>query len=75
MKSLFLVAAELEAFLIERGWRYCFIGGIAVQRWGQPRLTNDIDLTILTVLAMKLSSWIPCWNAFVHGFPTAVTLP
>jgi len=48
MKSLFQAAAELEAFLIERGWRYCFIGGVALQRWGQPRLTNDIDLTILT---------------------------
>jgi hypothetical protein len=47
MKSLFLTAAELETFLIEQGWRYCFIGGIALQRWGQPRLTNDIDLTIL----------------------------
>ena len=48
MKSLFRAAAELEAFLLEHGWRYCFIGGIALQRWGQPRLTNDIDLTILT---------------------------
>ena len=48
MKSLFQAAADLEAFLVERGWRYCFIGGIALQRWGQPRLTNDIDLTILT---------------------------
>jgi hypothetical protein len=47
MKSLFLVAVDLEAFLIEQSWRYCFIGGIALQRWGQPRLTNDIDLTIL----------------------------
>jgi hypothetical protein len=47
MKSLFLAAADLEAFLIEQGWRYCFIGGIALQRWGQPRLTNDIDLTVL----------------------------
>jgi hypothetical protein len=47
MKSLFLVAADLETFLIEQGWRYCFIGGLALQRWGQPRLTNDIDLTIL----------------------------
>jgi hypothetical protein len=47
MKSLFLAAAELETFLIERGWRYCFIGGIALQRWGQPRLTNDVDVTIL----------------------------
>ncbi|MBP7049709.1 MAG: nucleotidyl transferase AbiEii/AbiGii toxin family protein [Phycisphaerae bacterium] len=47
MKSLFHTAAELETFLVERGWRYCFIGGIALQRWGQPRLTNDVDLTIL----------------------------
>jgi len=48
MKSLFLAAADLEGFLIEQGWRYCFIGGIALQRWGQPRLTNDVDVTILT---------------------------
>jgi len=48
MKSLFRVAAELDALLAEWGWRYCFIGGLALQRWGQPRLTNDIDLTILT---------------------------
>ena len=48
MKSLFLVAAELEAFLAERGWQHCFIGGIALQRWGQPRLTNGIDLMVLT---------------------------
>jgi len=48
MKALFRTAAELNCLLSERGWRYCFIGGIALQRWGQPRLTNDIDLTILT---------------------------
>jgi hypothetical protein len=47
VKSLFHAAAELETYLIERGWQYCFIGGIALQRWGQPRLTNDVDLTIL----------------------------
>ncbi len=48
MKPLFHAAAELEAFLVEQSWKYCFIGGIALQRWGQPRLTNDVDLTILT---------------------------
>jgi predicted nucleotidyltransferase len=48
MKTLFRAAAELERFLSEQGWRYCFIGGIALQRWGQPRLTNDVDLTLLT---------------------------
>ena len=48
MKTLFRAAAELETLLSEQGWRYCFIGGIALQRWGQPRLTNDVDLTLLT---------------------------
>jgi hypothetical protein len=48
MKALFRTAAELNCLLSERSWRYCFIGGISLQRWGQPRLTNDIDLTILT---------------------------
>jgi hypothetical protein len=47
MKSLFRVAAQLDTLLTERRWRYCFIGGIALQRWGQPRLTNDIDLTVM----------------------------
>jgi hypothetical protein len=48
MKSLFRVAAGLDEALTARGWQYCFIGGIALQRWGQPRLTNDIDVTVLT---------------------------
>jgi hypothetical protein len=48
MKALFHIAAELESLLAQRNWKYCFIGGIALQRWGQPRLTNDIDITILT---------------------------
>ncbi|UCC97079.1 MAG: hypothetical protein JSW66_14680 [Phycisphaerales bacterium] len=48
MKALLEVAAGLDKALTTRGWRYCFIGGIALQRWGQPRLTNDIDATILT---------------------------
>lgn len=41
-------AAELEAFCKGHGWRFCFIGGIAVQRWGAPRFTQDVDLTLLT---------------------------
>jgi len=31
----------------EHRWGFCFIGGLAVIRWGEPRLTRDIDLTIL----------------------------
>ena len=50
MKPLFLLAAELDHFFQQRRWRYCFIGGIANQRWGQPRTTVDVDVTLLTGL-------------------------
>ena len=48
MKSLFQAASELQDFLLERKWRFCFIGGIALQRWGQPRVTIDVDVSLLT---------------------------
>lgn len=28
--------------------RFCFIGGVAVQRWGEPRFTADADISLLT---------------------------
>ncbi len=31
-----------------KGWKYCLIGGLAVQRWGESRSTQDADLTLLT---------------------------
>lgn len=27
---------------------FCFIGGIAIQRWGEPRVTKDVDLTVFS---------------------------
>jgi len=41
-------AAELQSVCESQGWRFCFIGGLAVQRWGEPRETIDVDLTLLT---------------------------
>src|SRR5439155_12046794 len=26
--------------------RFCFIGGIAIQHWGEPRTTRDIDVSV-----------------------------
>lgn len=43
-------AAEVQGFLAGRSWRFCFIGGIALQRWGKPRVTTDGDITLLTGL-------------------------
>ena len=47
MNALLQAAAEVQQFLRNAGERFCFIGGIAVQRWGEPRLTRDVDLTLL----------------------------
>jgi hypothetical protein len=41
-------AAELQAFCESQRWRFCFIGGLALLRWGEPRETIDVDLTLLT---------------------------
>jgi hypothetical protein len=47
MIDLFEAARQLQEFCDLQGWRSCFIGGLAVQRWGEPRVTRDIDLTVL----------------------------
>jgi hypothetical protein len=41
-------AFEIQEFLLAEGWPFCFIGGLAVQRWGEPRMTGDADLTLIT---------------------------
>ena len=46
--DLFAVAVEIQDFCDAHGWKSCFIGGIAVQRWSEARVTRDVDLTLLT---------------------------
>jgi len=50
MKDLFEVAKRVQEFLDAQGWQSCIIGGISVQRWGEPRLTRDVDVTLLAGL-------------------------
>jgi hypothetical protein len=47
MTPLFEAASSLQSFLNSRDWRFCFIGGLAVLRWGEPRLTRDVDVSLL----------------------------
>jgi hypothetical protein len=47
MMDLFEAARQLQTFCDGQGWHSCFIGGLAVQRWGEPRVTLDVDLTVL----------------------------
>jgi hypothetical protein len=41
-------AEEVQTFCQKHNWPFCIIGGVAIQRWGEPRLTQDVDLTLLT---------------------------
>lgn len=46
MNPVFEAADELQRFLAQRQWRFCIIGGLAVARWGEPRATRDVDITL-----------------------------
>ncbi|MEO7270562.1 MAG: nucleotidyl transferase AbiEii/AbiGii toxin family protein [Vicinamibacterales bacterium] len=46
-------AAEVFAVFADLGRTGCLIGGMALQRWGQPRFTADIDLTLLAPLGSE----------------------
>lgn len=48
MNLLYEAAREVHAFFRRRKWRFCLIGGVALQRWGEPRATTDVDFTLLT---------------------------
>jgi len=50
LPGVLAAAGDVQRFCLERRWQFCFIGGVAVQRWGEPRLTQDVDLTLLTGL-------------------------
>lgn len=47
MNSLFMAGLELQNFLQKKNWPFCFIGGLAVIRWGEMRMTQDIDFCLL----------------------------
>ncbi|HET8782176.1 MAG TPA: nucleotidyl transferase AbiEii/AbiGii toxin family protein [Pyrinomonadaceae bacterium] len=48
MIDLIAEAHRFQTYCRSLGWDFCFIGGLALQHWGEPRLTRDIDVTILT---------------------------
>ncbi len=48
MTKVIQAAAELQSVCVQHDWKFCFIGGVALQRWGEPRETVDADLTLIT---------------------------
>jgi hypothetical protein len=55
LDPILAAAGELEDFCRSRSWQFCFIGGLAVQRWGEPRFTAHADLTLLTGFGLEQS--------------------
>ena len=47
MKDLIESAGDLQDILEALELKFCFIGGLANLHWGEPRLTQDLDLTVL----------------------------
>ena len=48
--ELVRVALRVQRAAEELGRPHCLIGGVAVQRWGEPRATRDVDAMIFTDL-------------------------
>jgi hypothetical protein len=46
---------EVQDRLSGAGFRFCFIGGVALLRWGEPRFTQDVDLTLLCPFGQEVA--------------------
>lgn len=53
MISILAAAVELQSFLKKRNWKFCIIGGLAVIRWGHPRATKDVDVSLFAGLGTE----------------------
>jgi hypothetical protein len=83
MNPIFAAAVEVENVCQTAGFKFCFIG-VAVQRWGQPRMTADVDLTVITgfgheepyvdTLLEHLSARVPDARAFALAHRTLLVV-
>lgn len=73
MNALLATAAEIQHFLQGAGERFCFIGGMALQRWGEPRFTRDVDLTLLCPYGAEAQAVERLLAGFAPRMPEART--
>jgi hypothetical protein len=48
MKKLIATAASFQRYCESNGLPFCFIGGLALQSHGEPRVTLDVDVSVYT---------------------------
>lgn len=73
MNALFDAAKEISDFMAARQWSFCIIGGLAVQKWGEPRTTLDADFTLLTGWGDESRFAKDILNTFESRIPDALT--
>lgn len=64
-------AWEVHQFLSRHGFPYVLIGGLAVQYWGEPRLTVDADVTV----SAPLNDPEGFVRALIERFPSRIDDP
>jgi hypothetical protein len=71
VNGVYAAAIEIQAFCEGRDWPFCIIGGLAVLRWGEPRGTQDVDVSLLTPLGKET----PFIEELVGGFASRIDEP
>jgi hypothetical protein len=71
VNPIFTAAMEVQEFCRARGFLFCFIGGLALQRWGEPRLTQDVDLTVISGFGREAEYADQFLSAFAPRIPDA----
>lgn len=69
MNELTRLALEIQTFCESRKWSFCIIGGMAVQHWGEPRFTKDVDVTLLTGFGSE-ESYV---DAFLSAYESRIS--
>jgi hypothetical protein len=72
MNPLFQAGVEIQRFFEEKKWLYCFIGGLAVIRWGEIRMTQDIDLSLFVGFGDEETYAKKLLDSFEPRIPNAV---
>jgi hypothetical protein len=71
VNPIFTAALEVQVFCQAQGFGFCFIGGLALQRWGEPRLTQDVDLTVISGFGREAEYSDQFLSAFAPRIPDA----
>lgn len=71
MIEVLRAAKEVNDFLQSRGWAFAFIGGLAVNRWGRARTTNDADVCVFSDFGNETAFIDPLIERFQARSPDA----